>query len=189
MTSKEASRRQTGGDDIPVRGDLLQQIVSSADQRLLNRIENSDIIPSAIYFDEIVPDSAEARRDYMSGALQALQEADLIFFDPDNGIEIKSKPKGRKDSSKFLYWDEIGQAYEAKIIERAECLPARFGMRVERTDHGSRARRGGTRICFTAHCGLYLDRTLESKRGQTSARQFITLSATSQMDVVPGAHR
>jgi hypothetical protein len=36
----------------------------------------------------------------------------LIFFDPDNGIEVKSVPKGRKRSSKYIYWDEIVQAFD-----------------------------------------------------------------------------
>src|SRR5438552_3458945 len=48
---------------------------------------------------------------YMGRALDFLSGVDLIFFDPDNGIEIKSKPRGRKSSSKFLYWDEIAQAH------------------------------------------------------------------------------
>jgi len=32
---------------------------------------------------------------------------DIVFFDPDNGIEIPSKPIGRKGSSKFVAWNEI----------------------------------------------------------------------------------
>jgi len=38
-----------------------------------------------------------------------LDSSDVIFFDPDNGMEVRSKPKGRKDSSKSLYWDEVRQ--------------------------------------------------------------------------------
>lgn len=30
----------------------------------------------------------------------------LVFLDPDNGLET-SKPKGRRDSNKFVYWDEV----------------------------------------------------------------------------------
>ena len=30
-----------------------------------------------------------------------------MFLDPDNGLEISSKPYGRKNSSKFLYWKEV----------------------------------------------------------------------------------
>jgi hypothetical protein len=37
---------------------------------------------------------------------------DLVFFDPDNGIEVKLRV-GRKGSSKYLYWDEIGRFWKA----------------------------------------------------------------------------
>jgi hypothetical protein len=37
----------------------------------------------------------------------------LIFFDPDNGMEVKSVLKGRKHSSKYLYWDELKRFYAA----------------------------------------------------------------------------
>lgn len=39
-------------------------------------------------------------------------DADLVFFDPDNGLEV-SLPKGRKNSSKYLYLDEAAAFYEA----------------------------------------------------------------------------
>ena len=38
---------------------------------------------------------------------------DLVFFDPDNGLEVKSTPRGRKNSSKFLYWDEVCSTFSA----------------------------------------------------------------------------
>jgi hypothetical protein len=164
--------------------DLLQQIVTGADQRLLGRIEASGVIPGAMFFDEIVPDRLDDRRGYMARVLEKLGGDDLIFFDPDNGIEVKTKLKGRKNSSKYLYWNEIGEAYalghslliyqhfnrekrkvftsrlakrlrevtnapdiwavhtphvvfflvssDPKIVSLAECVPDRFGMRVER---------------------------------------------------------
>ena len=37
---------------------------------------------------------------------------DLVFLDPDNGLEIKSTRKGNKGSSKFLYYDELVKLYE-----------------------------------------------------------------------------
>jgi hypothetical protein len=44
---------------------------------------------------------------------ERLQGVDLIFFDPDNGLEIKSRPYGRKQSSKFLYWHELTHAFSS----------------------------------------------------------------------------
>jgi len=39
--------------------DLLQRLVLGSEERLLNRIEASGIIPGATFFDEVVPDSAD----------------------------------------------------------------------------------------------------------------------------------
>jgi hypothetical protein len=38
---------------------------------------------------------------------------DLVFFDPDNGIEVLSKPCGGRDSSKYVYWDELQETYRS----------------------------------------------------------------------------
>jgi hypothetical protein len=46
-------------------------------------------------------------------AFLPLNGCDLAFFDPDNGLEIRSLPKGRKNSSKFVFKDEISDHYAA----------------------------------------------------------------------------
>ncbi|MGQ4274953.1 hypothetical protein [Terrihabitans sp. B22-R8] len=48
----------------------------------------------------------------MQACRSALASADLVFFDPDNGLEISLR-KGRKNSSKFVYLDEIAAFYAA----------------------------------------------------------------------------
>jgi hypothetical protein len=39
----------------------------------------------------------------------------IDFSDPDNGIEVKSKPMGGKDSSKYIYWSELLDAYNSGL--------------------------------------------------------------------------
>ncbi len=36
----------------------------------------------------------------------------MVFLDPDNGLEIKSKRKGHKDSSKYVFWDELSTLWK-----------------------------------------------------------------------------
>lgn len=36
-----------------------------------------------------------------------------MFFDPDNGIEVKSRPMGRKNSSKYVYWSELSAVWNS----------------------------------------------------------------------------
>ena len=35
----------------------------------------------------------------------------MVFLDPDNGIEVSSKPIGRKGSSKYIAWNEIEEIW------------------------------------------------------------------------------
>lgn len=69
------------------------------------------VLDGAVFFNEIVPDDASAREKWLTRAFRKLTTVDLLFFDPDNGIEIRSRPKGSRDSNKYLFWDEIEAAW------------------------------------------------------------------------------
>ena len=69
-------------------------------------LENSGIV-SATFHSSIVPDTLHERIRWRRGLLEAAVGADLVFVDPDNGIEVMSKPIGRKDSRKFVAWREL----------------------------------------------------------------------------------
>lgn len=92
---------------------LLKQVKKAPDARRLTLIEESEIIPSAIYVNAHVPDNLAERQLWFVGALAALKGADLVFFDPDNGLEVASKRKGQINSSKYLYCDEVEVTYGA----------------------------------------------------------------------------
>lgn len=86
----------------------------------LRKIESEGLIGSrqednkrTIYFEEEAPQSREGRAIFREKCCRALSAADLIFYDPDNGIEVKRCPKGRKNSIKYVYWDELAEDYNA----------------------------------------------------------------------------
>jgi hypothetical protein len=87
--------------------DLLRSVIATLDKRHLAFIEASGIVPGARYFDEIIPDDAEGRSAFFRAAMAKLAQSDLIFFDPDNGLDVPSKAKGKRNSSKFIYRDEV----------------------------------------------------------------------------------
>jgi hypothetical protein len=95
----------------PVLFDHLEEIVLRRGLRSVAEIENSDILPSCVFLSDVVPDDEEGRRAYFQRLTDLARGCDLIFFDPDNGIEVKSKPYGGKDSSKYLYWREIQDSW------------------------------------------------------------------------------
>ena len=65
------------------------------------------------YYSARVPDGRRDREAWHEGLLDAASGADLVFLDPDNGIEVPSKPIGRKGSSKYVTWREIQALWDA----------------------------------------------------------------------------
>ncbi len=85
----------------------LQDMVQPAKPRSVFSIEYSNLLKNTAYYSDIVPQDSDSRFSWFRNLLEKAKEADLVFFDPDIGIEIKSQPYGRKSSSKYLYWQEI----------------------------------------------------------------------------------
>jgi hypothetical protein len=61
----------------------------------------------------VVPDGRLERDGWQKDLLRAASGVDLVFLDPDNGIEVPSKPVGRKGSSKYVTWQEIQALWQA----------------------------------------------------------------------------
>jgi hypothetical protein len=70
-------------------------------------LETSNLLPNTEFFSSHVPDYSSGRGSWFNSLLKQSQGTDFVFLDPDNGLEVKSKPYGRKNSSKFLYWHEV----------------------------------------------------------------------------------
>jgi hypothetical protein len=92
--------------------EILVRAAAEPDRRRLRSIEESGAIPNVTYFNETLSDDHSSRVAFMERCSGALANADLIFFDPDNGLEV-SLPKGRRNSSKYLYLDEVAAFYQA----------------------------------------------------------------------------
>ena len=92
---------------------LLRRVRSEPDARRLILIESSETLPRAIFVNTIVPETLFERQLWFKQASAALAETGLIFFDPDNGIEVGSVAKGRRNSSKYVYRDELATTYRA----------------------------------------------------------------------------
>ena len=90
---------------------LLKSSVESG-RRDIAWVESSSILPEASYFSESIPDGKTARDKVMEQGLASLSACDLLFYDQDNGLEIPSIPKGRRNSNKYLYLDEVSQAWD-----------------------------------------------------------------------------
>ncbi len=75
--------------------------------RTVEALEKAELIPNARYYGALVPDESGERRRWFDSFLGSMNGSELVFLDPDNGIEVKSKRKGCKGSSKYVFWDEL----------------------------------------------------------------------------------
>ncbi len=91
--------------------DRLREWVVLRGVRDLTLAGEAGLLPGARFYTQTLHDDLESRARYFDSFWNVAEGCDLIFFDPDNGLEVKSKPLGRKGSSKYLGWDELVRAY------------------------------------------------------------------------------
>jgi|SRR5271157_2085207 len=89
--------------------DLLKPCLSDPTRRNVSWAEEVEIVPGAKYHAQLLTDNADERERYFQTFQDLAQGCDLSFFDPDNGLEIKSRSYGRRNSCKYLYWGELKQ--------------------------------------------------------------------------------
>jgi hypothetical protein len=97
----------------PVVFKYLRYSVLKKGMRDVSMIERDYILPNCSFYREYIGDDSSSREKYFNKFYSFSKGTDLIFFDPDNGLEVNSVPRGKKGSSKYVYWDEIRTSYEA----------------------------------------------------------------------------
>ena len=81
--------------------------------RHLRFVEQRQIVGESTFIDFMVPDDRSQREGYFRDVQRAFEGSALVFFDPDNGIEVPSCPLGRKNSSKYVGWNELSATYQS----------------------------------------------------------------------------
>ena len=92
--------------------DRLGSLLLPGTARSIAHARHWDLIPGATYFEEALADGQRAREEYFAAAWEALRDSDVVFFDPDHGIEVHSTRIGGRGSCQFVYWRELTHAYE-----------------------------------------------------------------------------
>ena len=92
--------------------DWLRVAICADNDRRIARIELSPLLGNAVFQSRLLTDSKGEREAYFAECRELFSDRDLVFFDPDNGIE-RSIPPGRRGSSKYIYWREIVATYKS----------------------------------------------------------------------------
>lgn len=88
----------------------LRNIVES-EYRTIISIEKNNILPKGtMFFNKETPVGTK-RFSWHAESLEKLNNCDLIFYDPDNGLEISTCGKLHPDAVKYVYYDEIRDTY------------------------------------------------------------------------------
>lgn len=92
--------------------DALRERVLVQEMRDVGWAEEAGLLPGARFHTAILPNDARGRAQYFESFWRGAQGCKLVFCDPDNGMGVRSKPHGRKGSSKYLYWHELEAGWE-----------------------------------------------------------------------------
>ena len=92
--------------------DRIHDIVK-AGNRAVKALEGSELIPNALYWNDEVPTAGTseerrgARSEWFDRGCSALDRCDVIFVDPDNGLETKNFNLGARKAGKSVSIAEL----------------------------------------------------------------------------------
>jgi hypothetical protein len=87
----------------------------SSGERTIDEVLSRGLLGTAITQSRLLVDDVVERASWFAELEGLAPPGSLVFLDPDNGLETK-KPKGRKDSNKFVYWDEVEELSASRSL-------------------------------------------------------------------------
>ena len=175
----------------PVLFDALRKHRDSHARRAVSALEDMRVLPpNTAYFRELlkldVPNPEGARLAWARAALAASEQCEIVFLDPDNGLEIKSVSPTSAHGAKYVSDSELGlflarsdqtvivyqhQPHESDWLEKA--LERIRGLAEDRpTPYAVIYHRGTQRAYLIApartHAGMVYDRVHSLLRSEWS---------------------
>jgi hypothetical protein len=99
--------------------DALADIVASG-RRDVRALEGANLLPGALFATEMIPTrvpparNQQARREWFVKMLARLTDADLVFADPDNGLEPSGYRRGSAKAGKSVLLSELSELTRPK---------------------------------------------------------------------------
>lgn len=102
--------------------DALNSIVSTNSRSLKSVMDSNIFHPGTKFFSAPISPPASLRlsrserlahrQKWLEQSLKLTIDCNLIFFDPDNGIEVASIGKDHPKAGKYVFWDEMSRHWE-----------------------------------------------------------------------------
>ena len=78
-------------------------------KRSVARLERAKLFENTLFWNKML--EAQSRDKWHSEALKKLHKQDVIFLDPDNGLEVKSTKPYSKNGNKYTTYKEVADYY------------------------------------------------------------------------------
>jgi hypothetical protein len=86
--------------------------IISGNNRDVKKAQNEMCLPiSSLFYYQHVPPDKNDRAQFFNKFMKQAERFDIIFYDPDNGINVKTHHYGTMYSTKYLYWCELFHSY------------------------------------------------------------------------------
>lgn len=95
----------------PVLFDFLREQVLEDGTRSVSVLEESSTLPNCRFFPLLLLDDLGSRESYFQQFFRFAEGAEMVFFDPDNGLGITKVERGKRGSSKYVYPSEVAAAW------------------------------------------------------------------------------
>ncbi|MBW7887917.1 MAG: hypothetical protein H3C35_06105 [Bacteroidetes bacterium] len=136
----------------------LYEIVFKRRKRNVKEIEKNNVLKKEVqFFSEEL--QSKNRKEWFTKSIGVLKHADIIFCDPDNGIEVQSCSIEKPESVKYLYLQEMKKYYE-------------LGKSLIIYQHGIRKKKNIQFLERKAQLVKYLNISSENVRAVYSKRRF-----------------
>ena len=97
--------------------DVIKRVASKKNKSVMD-IQNSGILPGAFFYSDILKpvgtpsDRRNIRGRWFEESIHVLEDADLIFMDPDNGL-LENNNSSKLGAEKYVLPDEVEQYFNA----------------------------------------------------------------------------
>ena len=124
--------------------EILRGLVKGG-RRSLVAVEEAGVLPpeTSFFLDTTVRNEVRSgsgarrvayRRIWRERALLATRSADMVFFDPDNGIEAASIPAGHPRAGKYVFWDDLLPFWKSGPVTNCLSSPSRTASAARQTE-------------------------------------------------------
>lgn len=162
--------------------DCLRECVQVEGARSVLNPRLPALLPRTDVCAALLTDRRDERHEYFAGMLAQFRNLDLVFFDPDNGLEVASVPCGRKKSSKYLYWDEAAATFAAghSLLVYQHFPRVEHSAFVARLAAEMRARTGAPQVCWFSTSYVVYFLACQPRRAAYFRRQARSVAETWQ---------